>query len=137
MKKKILLLTASVVVLLITALVLFVLNIFDGSSFVTRKESPKTYYLENADDIDRFERIVRITLYYDGTAELPQPAISSYTLPLCRYTVDDGELLIYEGDAKEAAAVFSVEDKNTLVFKSKTVPLFADIGARYLCKTQN
>ena len=137
MKKKQIIFIVSGMVLLIIIAVVFVLNGMNKPSLIAHEESPKTYHLENATDIDKFERMITVTLHSDGTAELPQPLISSFLLMSCKYSIVNGELIIYTGDSKESVAVFSVEDNNTLVFKSTTVPLFADIGARYIHETQN
>ena len=123
-------------VLLVITVILSAPSGADEPPFVTPGESPKTYYLENAYDKDKFERMTALTLYSDGTALLPQPMISSFLLMPCKYAVVSDELFIYTEDIGSAVAVFTVEDDSTLVFKSKTVPIFADIGARYIHEAQ-
>jgi len=132
MKKKRNLFIGSGTVILTIIAVVFVLSRINNSPFVTDDESPKIYHLENAAKEDEIQRVVTVTLYSDGTAEIPQPAISSFSLTSYNYSVVDNELLLYTDNKKEYMAVFTVEDKNTLVFKSKTLPIFADIGARYI-----
>ena len=131
MKKRVLLISSGVIVLLVIASVI-ILNISNKSSFISREDSPKTYLLENATDNDIFERMISITLYSNGTAELPQPVISSYMLSDCKYDVVNGELIIYTSSIDEPLAIFTIEDNNMLIFKSTTVPIRADIGARYI-----
>jgi len=95
----------------------------------------KTYQLENATDEDKFMKMISVTLYEDGTAGLRLPPISSFAMPAgSKYSITDGELLIYIEDEKEPIAVFTVEDSNTLVFKSSTVSLFTEGGARFVCE---
>jgi len=97
-------------------------------------ESPfQQYILENATEKQKFERMLSVTLYSDGTAILATPPISSYALiGSYYYTFTDDELLIhYEND--NIIARFTIIDDNTLVFKEATEPLFADVGARYVC----
>lgn len=112
-------------------------------SIHTPEKPFKQYILENATEKERFERMLSVTLYEDGTAQLAIPPISSYFLPSCTYAFTDGELLIcarIETEKAEDAfslkngeviARFEVVDDNTLVFRSSTKPLFADEGARY------
>jgi len=98
----------------------------------------KTYQLENATDEDKFMKMTTVVLYEDGTAALPQPPISSFFMPMgSKYSIEDGELLVYMEDLKEPVAVFTVEDSNTLVFKSSTVSLFTEEGARFVYDPQN
>jgi hypothetical protein len=91
-----------------------------------------TYILENATEKQGFERLLSVTLYNDGTAILATPPISSYALiSPYYYSFADSELLShYESD--NVIARFAVIDDNTLVFKESNVPLFADMGARYV-----
>lgn len=108
----------------------------------------KQYVLENATDREKLERMMSVTLYKDGSAELGTALISSYMPPPCTYAFKNGELLICakidsaHGEAAfgvkngEVIARFEVIDDNTLVFKSSTVPLFADKGARYVSMPQ-
>lgn len=96
----------------------------------------KQYILENATEKDKLERLLSISLYENGTAVLATPPISSYLLPPCTYEFSDGELLIYSDfygkKNREVIARFKVEDQNTLIFESASVPLFAKGGARYI-----
>lgn len=110
----------------------------------TVKVGRKTYFLENPTEKEKLERMTSVTLYNDGTAQLAASLISSYMLPTCSYTFVGNELLIHANfqeeetseffgvENKEVIARFEVVDENTLVFKSATVPLFADVGARYV-----
>jgi len=104
----------------------------------------KQYVLENATERDKLARMMSVTLYKDGSAELGTALISSYMPPPCTYAFKNGELLICakidsaHGEAAfgvkngEVIARFEVIDDNTLVFQSSSVPLFADKGARYV-----
>ena len=107
----------------------------------------KKYILENYTDKDKFEKMIAVILYDDGRARLPQPMISSFLLPESTYEFVGDELLIFspnhnfDGELRDFAsnegrddvvAAFTVEDENTLVFKSATVPLFTNEGARYV-----
>ena len=96
-------------------------------------ESPwRQYILENATDRQKFERMLSVTLYHDGTARLATPPISSFALVFpCFYTFADNELLIHYESGEEIAR-FDIDDDGALVFNSATVPLFADAGARYV-----
>jgi hypothetical protein len=97
-------------------------------------ETPfRQYIIENATEKQRAERMLSVTLYNDGTARLATPLISSFLLiEPYYYTFVNNELLIHYKDS-EPFATFAVIDDNTLVFKSATVPLFADEGTRYVC----
>jgi len=90
------------------------------------------FILENATDRDRGTKMLSVTLYNDGTAQLAIPPISSYALVVpCYYSFAGGELIIhYESD--NVIARFEVTDDNALIFKEAFVPLFADVGARYV-----
>ena len=95
-------------------------------------EQIRQYILENATDHDRFSKMLSVTLYQDGTVQLATPPISSYMLTgKCFYTFVDGELLICQ-ESENIIARFKCVDECTLQFKSATVPLLADKGARYV-----
>ncbi|MCL2058262.1 MAG: hypothetical protein FWH01_04270 [Oscillospiraceae bacterium] len=102
-------------------------------------EPLRQYILENATDRDKGSRLLSVSLYHDGTARLATPPISSYAMVgTVYYSFEKDELLIgyknkniVESSRLEPFAVFDVADDNTIVFKSATVPLFADEGARY------
>jgi hypothetical protein len=94
--------------------------------------SPRWYFLENATQKARTERLLYIALYADGTASLGIPPISSFAFFYpCYYAIADGELTIHYKNG-ENIALFEVADDNTLVFKEAFVPLFANSGARYV-----
>lgn len=108
-------------------------------------EAPwRQYVLENATDRQKLERMLSVTLFSDGTAQLSAPPISSYLPPKCTYAFSDGDLIISADiDTQEAEgafgvknggviARFTVDGDDALVFKSASVPLFADEGARYV-----
>jgi len=95
------------------------------------------YVLENATEKQKMERLLSVTLYDDGTAMLATPPISSYFLiPPYYYDFVGDELLIFH-DRDEPFARFAVIDENTIQFKSATVSLFADSGARYVTVSHN
>ncbi len=106
------------------------------------KKPAKQYILENATRRDKFERMMSVTLYDDGSAQLAIPPISSNMYPSCTYAFENDELIIFASiDSQEAEgaygkkdgdviARFTVADENTLVFKSGAI--FADKGARYI-----
>ncbi len=108
------------------------------------EEPWRQYILENATEKMKMERLLSVSLYSDGTAVLATPLISSYSLPECAYTIEDGRLLIsakLETESEEGffglsddevIVTFDMPDDNTLVFRSAAVVLFADDGARYV-----
>jgi len=108
------------------------------------KDMAGTYSLENPTEKQKMERLLSITLYKNGDATLSTPLISSYLLPKCTYSVEDEELLIHaviENDLekgfygvknKEVIARFKINEDETLVFRSATVPLFATFRAKYI-----
>lgn len=118
----------------------------ENTGFYPPDESPRTYYLENPTERQKFERLRFVRLYSDGRVEFLPALISSYTGPKCTSSITNDELLIHaviENDSEEGAygvkngdviARFRVEDEQTLVFLSADVPLFADAGARYVYK---
>ncbi|MCL1821182.1 MAG: M56 family metallopeptidase, partial [Oscillospiraceae bacterium] len=99
----------------------------------------RQYILENATDRQRMERMLSVSLHSDGTATLATPLISSFALVApYYYAFENGELLIgyknnnfNESTRLEPFARFEVVDDNTIIFKEASVPLFADVGARY------
>jgi len=106
----------------------------------------RQFILENATERQRMERLLSVTLHHDGTATLATPPISSYMLPECIYTVTGNEVLIhaviypkteemYSLKDGDIIARFDFVDGNTLVFKESSVPLFADVGARYVVES--
>jgi len=134
--------------LLVLFIVVFLLVILFGCAGkdnleFTLAESAQIYYLENPTEKDEMERMLYITLFDDGKAQLAQVPIGSYLLPKCTYSIKDGELLIHavietEFDEEffglnnnDIIARFTVFNKNTLVFQSSDV-VFADAGARYV-----
>lgn len=104
----------------------------------------RIFSLENPTEKEKLERLMSVSIYDDGTAELATPMISSYLLPKCTYIIKGDELLIYPAiESKWDEEFYGVSDGNiiarfefaddkTLVFKSATVPLYADTGAKYL-----
>ena len=98
----------------------------------TPPESPRQLYiLEHATDMQRFDRLLSISLYHDGTARLSTSLLSSFMLahPLF-YTFTEDEMLIYS-EGGNIIARFDIADGDALVFRSASVPLRADVGARY------
>jgi len=96
-------------------------------------ETPwRQYILESSDDSDRWTRTRAITLYSDGRALISESPLSSFLLlqPYF-YTITDDELLIHYAD-DDIIARFEVIDDHTIVFKSATIPLRAEAGARYV-----
>ncbi len=113
---------------------------------VSPAETVQTYTLEKYTKRQRLERLLSVTLYNNGTAFLSTPPISSYRLPKSTYTVENKKLRIhaaietnqekdfYGVENGEVLAIFTVENKNILIFESATVAVFADKGARYVYK---
>ncbi|MCL2815710.1 MAG: hypothetical protein FWD23_14025 [Oscillospiraceae bacterium] len=96
----------------------------------------RQYILENATDREKFERMMSVTLYKDGTAELATPPISSYAMfGTYYYAFENDELLIFQ-KRENITAHFTVLDDNTLVFVFASVPLYADKEARYVRLTE-
>lgn len=101
------------------------------------------FLLESMTDKEKLERLSSLSLDPDGTARLAQPLISSYYPPPCRYELSDDALLILAViPSPEQEAVFGIEDgsevarfeiidRNTIIFRSASVPLYANEGARY------
>jgi beta-lactamase regulating signal transducer with metallopeptidase domain len=96
-------------------------------------EAPwRQYFLENATEQQRSERLLAVTLNSDGTAFLATPPISDRVLiPPYYYTFSEDQLIIYY-EGGEVIASFTVIDENTLAFDESPTPLHADIGARYV-----
>ena len=102
------------------------------TTYPTLRNIWRQYVLENATDRERMERMLSITLYNDGRANLATPPISSYAMVgNYYYSFENGELLI-SGEKENTVARFSAPDDDTLIFVSATVPLFADEGAHYV-----
>lgn len=103
------------------------------------------YVLENATDREKFELMMSVTLYEDGSAVVKNALISSY-MPMfdCTYAFEKGKLLIYAKADNAAAGVregqviarFTVPDENTIMFESASVPLRVKEGSRYVCTQQ-
>lgn len=103
-----------------------------------------TYTLENMTEKQRMERMTSFTLHDDGTATFTMAPISSYIPPDCTYAVEDGEMVFraviktdwdrgfFGLEDNAVVARFSVEDKNTLVFASAAISLFAEPKGRYV-----
>ena len=83
-------------------------------------------------DSDRGTKMLSVSLYNDGRANLATPPISSYAMVgNYYYAFENGELLIFQ-DRENITARFTAPDDDTLIFVSATVPLFADKGVRYV-----
>jgi hypothetical protein len=99
----------------------------------------RVFVLENMTDRELHERTTSVTLYADGTATIATPLIISFVVPGSPhtiFTIENNELAIYQnidGDRHDTAiARFTVIDNDTLEFLSASVPMFADVGARYV-----
>jgi len=90
------------------------------------------FVLEDATDYQRFTQMLSVTLYYDGTARLAIPPISSFQIrhPIY-FTLTDNALIIHDGN-QSTVARFYVIDSNTIIFAESDLPLRADVGARYV-----
>ncbi|MCL2634913.1 MAG: hypothetical protein FWD34_10440 [Oscillospiraceae bacterium] len=122
MKKAIIIIAMALAVVLATGIIVYL---------VTDKSLAGQYVLDNPGDNDNFTfGAMSVTLNNDGTAWIAQPAISSYMLGLQYYTVTDNELLIHS-EIGNPIARFDI-DGNTLVFRSSTIHLYIDEGARYV-----
>jgi len=98
------------------------------------QEPLQRYILENATDEDRLLRTLSVSLYADGRAGIAESPLSSYGFfEQLYFTVDDGDLLIHNSD-KSIMIIFHVDPDGVLVFQSSTVPLRAEVGARYVAK---
>jgi hypothetical protein len=92
------------------------------------------YILEIPDGGNRLTNMLSVTLYNDGRALLAISPVSSFMLRFpYYYTFTDDELLIHYEDG-DVFARFGIEDENTIVFKSATVPLYTEEGAKYIIK---
>ena len=96
-------------------------------------ETPwRQYILESMDDFDRLMHTRSFTLYSDGIAVIAESPLSSFMLAgVYYYTLTDDELLIHQED-DNLIARFEIIDDYTIVFKSATIPLRAEVGARYV-----
>ena len=99
-------------------------------------DTQRTFFLENATQRQRLERLLSITIYADGRADFDSALISSFALPPARWSIKDTELIIYSDTDSAAIAVFELADKNTLIFRESSMPLFAEAGARYVYMPQ-
>lgn len=139
--------------IMVAAVALAAMLIVGFSVNRTVKDSPEasalvpasgTYYLENPTEKQRFERLASVTLYDDGRVWLRTPPISSYALPDCTLSITNDELSIHADIATEAEeeffgvkngeviARFTIAEDKTVIFQWAAVPLFADVGARYV-----
>jgi len=104
-----------------------------------RNEGERVFVLENMTGQERLERMTSVTLYADGTASIANALISSFFIPGAPHTIfeiEDNELAIFratDSDGDAEIARFAIIDNDTLEFISSGVPLFADVGARYVC----
>lgn len=102
------------------------------TTYPTSRNIWRQYVLENAIDRERMERMLSVTLYKDGRANLATPPISSYTMVgNYYYSFENGELLIFQ-ERENIIARFAAPKGGTLIFVSATIPLFANEGARYV-----
>ena len=103
---------------------------------IAGNDTSRSFFLANATQKERLERLLSVTLYDDGAALLPAAMFSSFALHApVYYTFSDDELLIHY-ESGEVIARFGVIDNNTLVFNDATVPLYAEPGARYVYMPQ-
>ena len=129
----------------VTIIMLFLLTAC-GASAQPDNETPqpdneisRAFFLENATQRERMEKLLYVTLSSDGTARLGTPPISSYALTYpVYYTLTDTELLILNNDYSNEypIALFEVADDNTMIFIESSVLLYAEPGARYVYKPQ-
>ena len=101
----------------------------------------RMFFLENATSHDRLTKMPYITLHTDGAVELAQAPISSFLLPSgVANLLQNGQHLMHINSAlneEQTLAVFEFEDSgDTLVLREALVPLFAEIGARYVYQPQ-
>jgi len=90
------------------------------------------YILENATQEDKLLRTLSILLYADGRAVVNESPLSSFMIrDLLYYTVADGEVLIHSED-KSILIRFDIDTDGALVYRSATIPLRAEVGARYV-----
>jgi hypothetical protein len=79
--------------------------------------------------------MLSVTLNNDGTAILAIPPISSFMMRQPNfYTFTDNELLIHYENGETIAKFEIIDGGSTLVFIESSVPLFADVGARYMAR---
>jgi len=113
-------------------------NTVTDYSFMDRvvADGVRVFVLENMTDRERFERMTSVTLYADGTATIATALISSrmvHGAPYTIFTVEDNELVFFQTiSGNEEIARFTIIDNDTLEFRSTGIPLFADVGARYV-----
>ena len=100
-------------------------------------ELTRVFFLESATDYERATKLSSITLHDNGEVEFTQALISSFMLPPSYANfVYDGwhQVRIYSiFDENEPIAIFEfADDENTLILREASVPLFVDIGTRYV-----
>ena len=110
-----------------------VMSIYPG------EQPERQYILENATDRQRFERMLSVSLYSNGTVRLSTPPISSYMLVgtfMYEYEYNvSGDVLWIHDSKGDRVARFDIVDENTIIFRSASIPLHADEGARYVLLT--
>jgi hypothetical protein len=95
-------------------------------------DSARMFFLENATSRQRMERLLSVTLYNDGRAELALPPISSFFAFGLTFTQIENEVLIHWDEEDNVLAKLEFVDENTLIFTETSGSLFVDIGARYV-----
>ena len=73
---------------------------------------------------------IAISLYEDGTAQLPLPPYSSYSFPGGTYSIIGDELRIYDWENRVAAR-FEIVNDSTLVVRFMEEPFDAKPGDKY------
>jgi len=103
----------------------------------------RVFVLENITAEERLTRMTSVTLYANGTATISNALVSSFMIPGAPFTtfsIESNELLIFQSrpgcvpeEANHDAVVrFIIIDNDTLEFLSASLPIFADVGARYV-----
>jgi len=107
---------------------------FSNQSDYFEDDSIRWYFLENPTPREKAEKMLFLKMYNDDEIRFGVSGISSYSMiKTCKYLIENDELIIKYEDDDEIIAVFTVADENnTFIFKESSIPLFADVGARYV-----
>jgi hypothetical protein len=115
--------------ILICIVVLLLCSLFSCQNKSNVKSG--AYFLENATQKEKMERLLSVTIYDNGKIELATLGFSSSVLMPCKYSIENGELLVRLENGGDVIATFTVVNENTLVFKEASISLYADVRARY------
>ena len=119
-------------IIIFTVIMLCILSSCKNYS-IDSNDMPRSYFLENATQKDKMEKMLSVTLYDNGEIKLAIPWISSFAfITPCKYSIEKNELLVRYENSDEIIAAFTIDDDGALIFKGSSLRLYADSGARYV-----